>query len=482
MYKKHPIQTIVFFLALGSGVITLLLLISLWNEYYDDIDVARNNSSHITELMSANTNRYIGELSDILLGIKVATGLSNSDLTSGLDRSSFDVIAANILEKKPYIRTIFITSPNGTIKNWNRSDTPPSIYDRDYVQYHRNNPGSGFNISPPIKSKLNDEWILVASTSVLSKKNELESILAISISHDFFSFNLLQSPTPGGYNLSILTDQAQVIWSEGKATGYTFPPTIRNWIKTLEQSKTETRVMTGADGKVYLVGTHYLGKYPIIVASTVQITEVLKDWYSQLIITIISIITLLTLSIIVGRHLIRNQNQLFQQHEELKNLAMSDPMTGLANRRCLKEQTTNLMASAKRHKFSIGVLMLDIDHFKQVNDTYGHDVGDNVIKAIADSIKNTARDTDITCRLGGEEFAIILSHSTSKQALIFADRLRERIKTLSFESERGFFGITISMGVSVLDNNLDEALTKADKALYLAKNNGRDQVVLADDV
>jgi diguanylate cyclase (GGDEF)-like protein len=168
--------------------------------------------------------------------------------------------------------------------------------------------------------------------------------------------------------------------------------------------------------------------------------------------------------------------------EELKANAFKDGLTGLYNRKFLDEYLTKLLPQARREEFNIGVLMLDMDHFKSVNDEYGHDVGDIVLKELAKILKENIRESDIVVRYGGEEFLILLKDINDEKAIFnVADKIRNKVK----ENEINIYAgnklqKTVSIGFSIYpadSTNFEVVMKHADIALYEAKENGRDQVV-----
>lgn len=161
---------------------------------------------------------------------------------------------------------------------------------------------------------------------------------------------------------------------------------------------------------------------------------------------------------------------------------ITDPLTGLYNRRYLERRLKEEVARAYRYDFPLSALLLDIDHFKKVNDTYGHLVGDQVLKNLGKLIIDTARDTDITVRYGGEEILVITPNTKVSVASHLAERLRKtvelsRLTTVGKNNEQAI-RITVSIGVSGLGADGGQALIKnADEAMYRAKQEGRNRVV-----
>ena len=168
--------------------------------------------------------------------------------------------------------------------------------------------------------------------------------------------------------------------------------------------------------------------------------------------------------------------QLFQAQEEN---ALTDELTRLPNRRALAQRFLQEMQRARRHKISIAFLMIDLDHFKQVNDTYGHLNGDAVLAELAQILLSSARESDVCARYGGEEFALILHETTESGARILAERIRVKVAAATFP---GGLKLTISVGVAATDDPavFTQLMDRADQALYMAKQGGRNQVRVAD--
>ena len=168
-----------------------------------------------------------------------------------------------------------------------------------------------------------------------------------------------------------------------------------------------------------------------------------------------------------------------QKEEELFTQASTDPLTGLFNRRQFELMANTQVSLAKRHKTSYCILMLDIDHFKKVNDTYGHDAGDEVLKYIALVLKTSLRESDILARYGGEEFILFLPHTSPTEGWHVAERLRTSVEQSSIFSNEKTLNVTISLGLSnSLDGNLSLVIKEADTALYESKTTGRNKTTL----
>ena len=167
--------------------------------------------------------------------------------------------------------------------------------------------------------------------------------------------------------------------------------------------------------------------------------------------------------------------------EEIQWLATTDGLTGTHNRRNLFELGRREIERARRYEHHLSAIMLDIDNFKKVNDTYGHSIGDQVLRSLTQECLESLREFDILGRYGGEEFAIILPETDCQAACKTAERLRQRVEEKHFETTKGELSLTISLGVAELSDDIPDMATLldlADSALYVAKQSGRNRVEL----
>ncbi len=161
--------------------------------------------------------------------------------------------------------------------------------------------------------------------------------------------------------------------------------------------------------------------------------------------------------------------------------ALRDPLTGAGNRIAMEQTLLREIEMSRRHLQPLSVLMLDIDHFKQVNDLHGHSAGDEVLKAVAASIKGQLRNVDMVFRYGGEEFLILLSNTGRDAAAMVGERLRQAAQAQDYFANNQLIELTVSLGCSTLlpGESADSLLRRADSALYVAKREGRNRLTMA---
>ncbi len=160
---------------------------------------------------------------------------------------------------------------------------------------------------------------------------------------------------------------------------------------------------------------------------------------------------------------------------EFEQLSVTDPLTGLLNRRYLEERLAEEITRSKRHRFSMSLMMLDVDNFKSYNDSFGHPAGDSALTMVAEILKETLRGADVAARYGGEEFAILLPQTSTEEAAQIGERIRKRIERTEFAKRQ----VTVSIGIASCSSEIDtpkDLISAADVALYAAKNHGRNNV------
>lgn len=166
--------------------------------------------------------------------------------------------------------------------------------------------------------------------------------------------------------------------------------------------------------------------------------------------------------------------------EQFEKQAVTDELTGLYNRRAFADMGEKEVGRARRYQRPLALILFDIDHFKTVNDTYGHLIGDHVLRVLTELVKKTTRTTDNVCRYGGEEFIVLMPEAGRDEAMAMAERLRQEISRMTIVTAAGTLSLTVSLGVAELrreeDEDIESLINRADRAMYKAKAAGRDTV------
>jgi two-component system cell cycle response regulator len=181
-----------------------------------------------------------------------------------------------------------------------------------------------------------------------------------------------------------------------------------------------------------------------------------------------------------AKRIIDLQKELMESNRRLELLSITDGLTKLHNHRHFQDELARAFEESQRYHRPLSLVIADLDFFKKVNDTYGHAVGDEVLKAVSAIFQQSIRSTDLAARYGGEEFALMLPETELQDAIAFAEKLRSLVASSPIETQAGPIQLTISLGVASVPHSLihsaKELIITADKALYRAKKNGRNQV------
>jgi len=182
----------------------------------------------------------------------------------------------------------------------------------------------------------------------------------------------------------------------------------------------------------------------------------------------------------VGRRLVDLHRQIEAKNRLLEELALTDSLTGLPNRRAIEAWAERQLSGAARYGFPLWVVLMDLDHFKKINDTYGHEAGDIVLKRFADILKSNTRLSDISGRIGGEEFLQVLTHADENNVLVVVERVRKQFEAERFTWDGKAVGVTASFGVAGFSGktapDFSKLVRQADAALYRSKDRGRNRI------
>lgn len=236
------------------------------------------------------------------------------------------------------------------------------------------------------------------------------------------------------------------------------------------------------DGKERLMGVHEIEGLPLVIAYGMGKTEALADWNRRVIQLAVGYIMICLLAAVATRSywvIYRQHDELLASRAALQEQSTRDSLTGIFNRRFLDAALPRELSRARRDGVPLAVIMIDLDHFKRVNDNFSHAAGDSVLKALTRLLNAGARESDLLCRYGGEEFVAIMPNMTSAQALERAESWRKQLEQTRLTYEEFTIQITLSAGIAMFPEHAEtpeELLKRADEMLYKSKQAGRNQV------
>lgn len=357
--------------------------------------------------------------------------------------------------------------------------------DREYFQVHKARAGLGLYIGRPIISRLTGERMLPFSRRINKPDGTFGGVVLGSVKLSYFThlFSHLDLGHDGAINL-YLRDGTRIMrqpYVEADiGVNIAGAPTFQGFTRERSGSFVHTSVRDGVE-------RHYrftqVGDLPMNLNVALSTAEIEAEWRVKALV-IGSVVLMLcgltiALSLLFGRELRRRE----AIQAELKRLSLTDALTGLPNRRAFDEVGSRVWAQAKRSAEMLSLLIVDADHFKRFNDRYGHQVGDEVLQGLACCLSASVhRPADLVCRLGGEEFALLLPGTDRAGANRIAEKVHAEVSRLTVDSaDIGAGSVTVSIGLAVALPSTESASTLtdlyrlADEALYEAKAGGRNQ-------
>ncbi|WP_392891157.1 diguanylate cyclase [Pseudomonas migulae] len=476
---------------LGSSltVIAILAIVTflLIREHANAQQAAVRSATTVAQLIDADVLRTV-ELYDLTL-----QGLIAASQRDDLKQVSPQVRHLVLFDRSTTARfkgDILLLDPHGEVlaDSSLTEPKPGNFADRDYFLAHAFNRDTGMFISRPFKPRCDcddrDEWRISFSRRISSATGEFLGVAVASMRLAYFDklFNSLN--IGNGSALSIINDDgillAQKPRLQNDSIGKDFAnrPNVQ---RILRERSGSFDSVSSVDQTQRLYTFSRVGNLPLTVIVALSANDVFAAWNRTAIVisgaTGVLCIGLLWLTWLLCREL--RLRHIAEQ--ELAQLAATDALTGVANRRTLDQTLRHEWFRAQRSGKPLSVLMIDADHFKAFNDQHGHQAGDDALRVLAKVIaENIRRPADLVARYGGEEFSVILAETDSAGAQQIAEHIRVAVEQLPFvagiESP-----ITVSIGISTwttaTNTSLEQLLFAADKALYQAKEGGRNRVV-----
>lgn len=480
-------QTVLALLAAGCltlGVIVSSVIMAVTN-YHATLTLARENTRFISSLVAAEIGMVIVDLEGRLR--EIGTFIQSfSDARPGEKKQQWDNLIHTIQTQEPYAHGVVVTDAQGRVLAWNGREDPPDILDRDYIRAHQDGGEAMFVGAPERDPQHSNEWNFDISLGVRDYRGELTHVVAIKVAleHLLRIFDDLDMPQDTNIMVTNL-DGLIYLYAPGgdELIGHTIAP-IAKYKESGKQSGTYSDV-SNMRGQKMVAGRTRVSHFPLQAFAAIPTDIALASWYRHALVYGGTSVAMALVVSTMGVLLVRGQFKLNRQSRELALAASTDMLTGAFNRRAFMAAAHREFAREKRSGGPLSCVMIDLDYFKKINDTYGHTAGDLTLNSAAQFIMSRLRESDLFCRYGGEEFLLLLPDTDQDGAAVVAEELRKGLAELRLENADKCFFVTASFGVAEklpADTSVAEVLIRADQALYRAKEEGRNRVCRASTI
>jgi diguanylate cyclase (GGDEF)-like protein len=476
-------------------VIVSILALDVWQAWTaraEALRTAQVSVSNLARALAQHAGDTVQEADSVLLGLveRVETeGVGAAQLARlhGLMESN-----VAFLEQ---LHGLFLYDKDGNWLATSNQSFPAGANnaDREYFAYHREHAERGAHLGPVIRSRSTGDLIIPLSRRIDAADGSFAGVMLATLNVEYFrrfyeGFDIDQN----GVIVLLLRDGTILV-------RLPFDPNVigtsaakgKLFTDLLPQARSGTSMYRSIVDKVErMYGYQALEKYPLVVEAARSRDALLAPWreglFRSAVIVALVLLAMLLFGIALLRQIrsgLRSEAQLREARDALHKLALEDALTDLANRRRLDVALPQEIARSRRSGRSLGLIMLDIDHFKRYNDRYGHPAGDLCIRAVGQAVRaSVSRATDLVVRYGGEEIFVLLPDADEQGAHQVAERILANVRALAIEHADNEAGIvTVSAGVhswhpAEQEVGAQELLQAADRALYAAKAGGRNRV------
>lgn len=471
----------------GFGIFCIVLTLlfvsqNIYLQYQVALQVARSDSDALAQFLATDMNSSFFSLSQIFLGVHNVVEISQEknlphapSIRHALDQ---------LKEGNPFFTTLLVLDDVGSIVHWTGTGDPPAVQDREYFRVHNDDKDQGLFVSRPFPSRrFEGEYVFSVSKAYRNSNGTLKHVIVAIVNLKYFRINYADLDLPSGNAVTLVSPQGDIYMRkpDSKDLAGKNLLQITDHLQGID-SYTFLRAVSPIDGTLRGISLRRVGDHPLIAVASYREEIALAEWRKSATlvaafgVVVISIFLLLTL--LVARF---QRDQALSQ-KKLQLLAITDPLTQLANRRHAVETAEMEIKKAQRLETPLSFVLMDLDHFKRVNDTHGHEKGDLVLKKVAKILLKYCRQTDVISRFGGEEFLLILPGTDKQGAEIYSEKIRMTLDEDNVDGFEDAVHVTASFGVAqwrMSETEFRETLRRADRALYEAKNKGRNMVQIA---
>ena len=473
--------------------LTMLFVASLWAFFVYWATISRQETIHATENHLLAIVHAVEQYSDShfkMAGIFQATTEHWLEATRQNDPRTdrqFKAFIGEFSERTDHLIDLRLINGRGDLYYFGADSDRPrdNVADREYFRAVIDSPPGIPHIGAPVISRVTGEWRLPITVRMKQPHHDFAVINAsFNVSALTRAFEA-ERPKPNG-TIGLWKSDGTLLARAPRADALLGTRPFNNAQELDRIVNRDYGVFIAEtspiDHATRLVGHARLKGFPLSIVVSTTLADVLAPWHRQLALVSLALVVVTLSGIVFSIHL-ANASRLQEAYATtIEQMAMHDPLTGIANRRQFFDAGEREFSRSQRSQHTLSVMMLDLDHFKSVNDHWGHPTGDIVLKGIADTLAACLRRQDLAGRLGGEEFAIILPETAAPDASVIAERIRAAVEALtSLRAENGdTVRITLSIGVATISAStasFDALLSSADRRLYLAKETGRNRIV-----
>jgi len=474
-----------------AALVLVLTLGPMWAFVLDEIkhertltvQAARNNAMNLATAFEAHVLSTIRLMDIVLLDMREDV-LEHMDFGRHVDE-----------ELKAYggfIAQLAVIDRDGRLvfSNLGPSGKHVDLSDREHFRVHRDDPQEDrLFISKPVLGRVSKQWT-IQFTRPIHQNGEFAGVLVLSVPTSFFADYYQQIDVgPNGSIVLLGTDRSV----RAIASGTQIPGRYGRFKVPEDKPYFDPEAPQRGfyEGVSVIDGEYRLGAYRRLIDQGVVVVVLLSptDFMAafqerKTLLTVSAGVISLALSVValliflLSSRYFQSIARLRLAHGQLAQLANTDVLTGVSSRRAFLAGLEAELARARRHNESLSLLMLDIDHFKRVNDVHGHPIGDAVLKQFSETCAGMLRAHDLFGRLGGEEFAIVLPHTDAEGARCVAEKIRTAAAQTPMPTAAGDITVTVSIGLAQMEGlpgEVDQLMARADQALYEAKRGGRNQ-------